>query len=448
METEEIREVDLSCKDSYLGLGKDREGISDDKDIFSDSQHMVDDIRGSLPLNYEDPIQETTDILLNADNTSQEPIIRVDNDNEFRRSRPETQVFSQGKIYTYDKLDPLESSVAKKDKRKKESRVKSMEATAVQKETETGSNTANNSLLNIKSKDVISALKEIRIKNLKNVIIGQLNINSLRKKFYALEELMGGNLDILVITETKLDHTFPEKQFLIPGYKKPYRRDRNKHGGGVMIYVREDIPSDILLKHKIRENIEAIFLEINLRKTKLLLGGTYHSTHETYGAKDEEYFQQMGLVLDVYSSYDKFLLAGDFNVREGDDTLDEFMEEYHAKNLVKEPTCFKNSENPSCIDLFITNSCLSFQNTTTLCSGLSDFHKMTVTVLKTTFPKAKPRVITYRTQYQTLDLENALLENLGNKVENNYENFDDTVTASHNSVSKKEYRSARTIEKL
>ena len=66
-----------------------------------------------------------------------------------------------------------------------------------------------------------------------------------------------------------------------------------------MIYVREDIPSDILLKHKIRENIEAISLEMNLRKTKLLLGGTYHSTHETYGAKDEEYFQQMGLVLDV-----------------------------------------------------------------------------------------------------------------------------------------------------
>ena len=119
-----------------------------------------------------------------------------------------------------------------------------------------------------------------------------------------------------------------------------------------MIYVREDIPSDILMKHSIEENIEAIFVEINLRKNKLLLVGTYHSTNVKYGTTDEEYFRQIGLALDVYSStYDKFLLAGDFNVNEENDTLDEFLEDYHAKNLVKEPTCFKSAENPSCIDL-------------------------------------------------------------------------------------------------
>ena len=56
------------------------------------------------------------------------------------------------------------------------------------------------------------------MENLKNIIIGQLNINSLRNKFYDLAELMKGKLDILVITETKLDNTFPEKQFFIPGY--------------------------------------------------------------------------------------------------------------------------------------------------------------------------------------------------------------------------------------
>ena len=212
------------------------------------------------------------------------------------------------------------------------------------------------------------------------MIIGQLNINSLRNKFHALVEIMHGNLDVLVITETKLDHTFPENQFLIPGYKKPYRKDRNRNGGGVMVYVREDIPSDILLKHKIQENIEAIFVEINLRKNKLLLVGTYHSTHEKYGVSDQIFFQQIGLALDVYSAYDKFLLAGDFNVKEEDDILEEFMEDYHAKNLVKEPTCFKNPDNPSCIDLFITNSYRSFQKTTTLSTGLSDFHKMTVEV--------------------------------------------------------------------
>ena len=103
---------------------------------------------------------------------------------------------------------------------------------------------------------------------MKNVIVGQLNINSLRNKFNELVELMRGRLDILVLTETKLDHTFPEKQFLIPGYKKPFRLDRNVNGGGVMIYVREDIPCDALSKYSTPARLEAIFVEINLRKEK------------------------------------------------------------------------------------------------------------------------------------------------------------------------------------
>ena len=72
------------------------------------------------------------------------------------------------------------------------------------------------------------------------------------------------------------------------------------------------------------------------------------------------------------------------------------MDEFHAKNFVKEGTCFKNIDNPSCIDLFLINTWRSFQNTITVSTGLSDFHKMIITVLKTTFPKAKPTVITYR----------------------------------------------------
>ena len=62
-------------------------------------------------------------------------------------------------------------------------------------------------------------------------------------------------------------------------------------------------------------------------------------------------------------------------------------------------------ENPSCIDLFLTNSAFSFQNTTTVATGLSDFHKMVVTVMKTTFPKAEPQVVYYR-DYKNFDLYN------------------------------------------
>ena len=78
----------------------------------------------------------------------------------------------------------------------------------------------------------------------------------------------------------------------------------------------------------------------------------------------------MVFALDTYSTYDKVLLAGDFNLDKGDEKLQEFLYEQNFKNLVKENTCFKSIDNPSCIDLFLTNSALSFQDTTTVTTGL------------------------------------------------------------------------------
>ena len=246
--------------------------------------------------------------------------------------------------------------------------------------------------------------KEIRVKNVNRVIIGTLNINSLAPKFEQLKEIIGKNLDILTIQETKLDASFPPGQFLIDGYSEPYRLDRNRNGGGVMIYVREDIPSKLLNKHTFTKPIEGLFIEVNLRKTKLLFFGSYRSDHPEFGVSTEEYFNQVSLALDKYSSYEKILLAGDFNTEETNQNLEDFLFENHVKNLVKVPTCFKSLTNPSCIDLLLANSPHSFQSTTTVTTGLSDFHRMVVTVMKTTFPKAEPKIIYYR-DYKKFNLQ-------------------------------------------
>ena len=58
-------------------------------------------------------------------------------------------------------------------------------------------------------------------------------------------------------------------------------------------------------------------------------------------------------------------------------------------------TCFKNANNPSTIDLFLTNNSLAFQNTTTTLTGFSDCHKLVLTVLKTTFSENKPKELFY-----------------------------------------------------
>ena len=89
-------------------------------------------------------------------------------------------------------------------------------------------------------------------------------------------------------------------------------------------------------------------------------------------------------------------MIGDFNAEDSEPCLSQFLTENEAKNIVKNKTCFKSISNPSCIDLFITNHPNHFQNTLSIPTGLSDFHNLVVTVLKSTFQKAKPKELLYR----------------------------------------------------
>ena len=80
------------------------------------------------------------------------------------------------------------------------------------------------------------------------LVIAQLNINALKNKFDAQKNLVAGNVDILVITEYKIDSTFLSTEFYTDGYAEPFRCDRNKNGGGVIIFIRGDIPCKELKK--------------------------------------------------------------------------------------------------------------------------------------------------------------------------------------------------------
>ena len=75
-------------------------------------------------------------------------------------------------------------------------------------------------------------LSKIRRNNLSRVIIGHININHLAGKFENLTYLIKDKLDVLVITETKIDESYPTSQFIIEGLSPPFRLDRNKDGGG------------------------------------------------------------------------------------------------------------------------------------------------------------------------------------------------------------------------
>ena len=101
--------------------------------------------------------------------------------------------------------------------------------------------------------------------------------------------------------------------------------------------------------------------------------------------------------MDIHSfNYDNFIFFGDFNANVSDKAMLDFCESYNLKSLIKQPTCFKNFENPSCIDLFLTNGLRSFCSSYVIGTGLCDFHKITVSVMKMHYRKLPPKIINYR----------------------------------------------------
>ena len=90
-----------------------------------------------------------------------------------------------------------------------------------------------------RSKNETNALKLPGVKNPERVRIGQVNINSPRNKNELLREVFRDKVDVLMISKTKLDFSFPKAKFYMQSYSKPYRSDRSGKGGGIILHVRE-----------------------------------------------------------------------------------------------------------------------------------------------------------------------------------------------------------------
>ena len=86
----------------------------------------------------------------------------------------------------------------------------------------------------------------------------------------------------------------------------------------------------------------------------------------------------------------------DFNARVSDPSVTSFCTLFKLKIIAKEPACYKKPESPSCIDLFLTNCPRSFHNTCLYEAVLSDFRKLVVLILPTSFKPLPPKIIKYR----------------------------------------------------
>ena len=91
-----------------------------------------------------------------------------------------------------------------------------------------------------------------------------------------LQFLLTDYLDTLMISESKLDGTFPYSQFQIYGFRTPYRLDGNDKGAGILLFVREDLITRLLSRHSFPHDIEILFVELNLRNKKCLICCCYN----------------------------------------------------------------------------------------------------------------------------------------------------------------------------
>ena len=88
------------------------------------------------------------------------------------------------------------------------------------------------------------------MKNPKNIVFSYININSIRNKFNNLFDLISKNVDIFSVAETKLDPSFPNSQFLIPGFHEPMRLDITSKRGRMLVYIKSSLPSRIMINIK------------------------------------------------------------------------------------------------------------------------------------------------------------------------------------------------------
>ena len=176
----------------------------------------------------------------------------------------------------------------------------------------------------------INELKNICLKNVNNIIVSQIKINSIRNKFERLSHCyVSGNIDILIITEAKLDRPFPSGQFLLQGTQNHLGLTETNLVELYFYFIKEDIPCSILNIKQL--TIEVLFIEINLRKKKWLLFCSYNPHKNLIVA----HLREIQVALDVLpSKYESIIIIGDFSSEPKESAMIDFCQPYNMENLI------------------------------------------------------------------------------------------------------------------
>ena len=155
--------------------------------------------------------------------------------------------------------------------------------------------------------------------------------------------------------------------------------DAGSRKGGLLVYTKSSLPSKMLNKFKLSNNIQIIPFEFELENKWLFV-----SIYKPPLQNNQCFVSILSDLLDFYSNeYDSKVVLGDFNLEPPSPSMLSFMDSQNFVDFIKNKTCFKGTD--SFIDLILTNRKYSFKNTSSYETGLSDHHHLSYSVMKTTF---------------------------------------------------------------
>ena len=111
------------------------------------------------------------------------------------------------------------------------------------------------------------------------------------------------------------------------GFSSPYRLDRGSKGRGIMLYVRENIPSNFLASGN--KSIESLYEELNLQNVKVLINCSYNPCKAKIDNPEADVNSFLGK---LSKKCKKNLILGDFNVKIDDPKMQTFCEVFHLKS--------------------------------------------------------------------------------------------------------------------
>ena len=232
--------------------------------------------------------------------------------------------------------------------------------------------------------------------NSKNMIFSHLNINSISSKFIEIHQiLVNGHTDLLFLSETKLDDSYPSAQFHVNQFSV-HRHDRNAHGGGLMCYVRETIPhrnrTDIAINE---DGIETIVIQVKTADKNMFFLHVYKPPDINIRYLTQNLERMLNK---CFNESNHVHIIGDLNVnfKQTPNPLSQICDTYDLKQLIKSPTCFKSLNNPSLIDVILTNKSKSIKSTINLSLGISDFHNYISAATRLSCPSSEPKLVHYR----------------------------------------------------